>query len=218
MTKRLLVLIGSPRRDGNTAALADAVRRGAETVGTQATVRFLDDHITGFLRDCRSCRGPDGECTIPDRYRSLLFDDFLPADGVAFCSPIYWYGLSAQTKAFLDRTFCYYAKLHPRSAEVARGMMGKRIGLILASEESYPGAALGIVHQMQEFARYTGSDLVDVVRGIGNARGEVIDDPRAPVAAAEGLGATIFTARYTDYRLDTERSSRIWVTPEPALA
>lgn len=215
MTRKLLVLVGSPRHDGNTAALANAVRRGAEAVGTEVTVRFLDDHVTGFLRDCRSCRGPDGECAIPDRYGSLLLDDFLPANGVAFCSPIYWYGLSAQTKAFLDRTFCYYASSYPRSAEVSRGMMGKRIGLVLASEESYPGAALGIVHQMQEFARYTGSDFVDVVRGIGNSRGEVIDDPRAPVAAAEHLGATIFTARYTDYRFDAERSPQIWVTPEP---
>ncbi len=37
-------------------------------------------------------------------------------------------GLSAQTKAFFDRTFCYYAASHPRSAEVIEGMSRKRLG------------------------------------------------------------------------------------------
>ena len=100
-----------------------------------------------------------------------MFDEFLPADGVVFCSPVYWYGLSAQTKAFFDWTFCYYAASHPRSAEVIAGMSRKRLGLVLASEETYPGALLGIVHQLQEYARYTHSELVGVVRGIGNSRG-----------------------------------------------
>ena len=68
MTDTLLVLVGSPRRNGNSATLAEAVRRGAEAVGTEVTLRFLDDHISGFLRDCRTCRGPDGECTIADGY------------------------------------------------------------------------------------------------------------------------------------------------------
>ncbi|MCZ7153591.1 ComEC/Rec2 family competence protein, partial [Salmonella enterica] len=79
------------------------------------------------------------------------------AAGVVFCSPIYWYGLSAQTKAFFDRMFCYYAASHPDSANVMPRLARKRLGLVLASEESYAGAALGIVHQLQEYARYTDS-------------------------------------------------------------
>lgn len=209
-TKTLLILVGSPRRDGNSATLAEAVRQGAEAAGIAVRLRFLDDHVAGFLRDCRSCRGADGECAIGDGYRALLFDDFLPADAVVFCSPVYWYGLSAQTKAFLDRSFCYYAASHPHSAEVGRGMTGKRIGLVLASEESYPGAALGIVHQMQEFARYTRAAFVGTVRGVGNRRGEVAADPADPLADARRLGATIMTARYSDYRFDTERDPVVW--------
>ena len=65
--------------------------------------------------------------------------------------PVYWSGLSAQTKAFFDRTFCYYAASYPDSARVIEGMSRKRIGLVLASEETYPGLSLGIVHQVQEF-------------------------------------------------------------------
>ena len=91
--RKLLVLVGSPRRTGNSATLAAAVDRGAQAAGATVSVRFIDDYITSFLRDCRTCRGTDGACGIADRFRELLFADFLPAEGVVFCSPIYRYGL-----------------------------------------------------------------------------------------------------------------------------
>jgi multimeric flavodoxin WrbA len=208
--KKLLILIGSPRREGNSAILARAVQTGAEAAGSKVALRFLDDYISSFLRDCRMCRLPNGECSIQDQYRSLFFDDFLPADGVVFCSPIYWYGLSAQTKAFFDRTFCYYAASYPESARVIEGMTRKRIGLVLASEETYPGASLGIMHQLQEYARYTHSDFVGVARGIGNSRGEVVRDPAASLSGAEALGRELFERKFSDYRIDTPRSGRVW--------
>jgi multimeric flavodoxin WrbA len=207
---KVLVLVGSPRRAGNSATLAAAVARGVQASGSEARVRFVDEHVQSFLRDCRSCRRADGECSIADDYRALFMEEFLPAAGVVFCSPVYWYGLSAQTKAFFDRTFCYYAASYPRSAEVIERMSHKRIGLVLASEETYPGASLGIVHQLQEYSRYTHSELVGIVQGIGNSRGEVARDPRDAVGAAEALGRELFTRRYTDYRLDTVRAGRIW--------
>lgn len=218
MTQRnnLLILVGSPRRAGNSATLSKAVQRGAEAAGARVAVRFLDDFVSSFLRDCRSCRRADGECSIPDRFRTLFFDDFLPSDGIVFCSPIYWYGLSAQTKAFLDRSFCYYAASYPDSARILERMSGKRIGLVLTSEESYPGAALGIVHQVQEFSRYTDSAFIGVVRGVGNSRGEVVRDPGDPVTAAEQLGREIFRRSYSDFRFDVQRTGRVWPAGAPA--
>ncbi|RFA26597.1 NAD(P)H dehydrogenase [Alkalilimnicola ehrlichii] len=206
----LLVLVGSPRRNGNSATLAQAVQRGAEAAGNTVKLRFLDDYITHFLRDCRRCRQDNGSCSIPDRFQSLFLDEFLPAAGVVFCSPIYWYGLSAQMKAFFDRTFCYYAASYPDANRVLEAMAGKQLGLVLAAEESYPGAAFAPVHQLQEFTRYTHSRLVGVVRGVGNSRGEVAKDPSEPISAAERLGREFFTRGYSDYRLETPRSPRVW--------
>jgi multimeric flavodoxin WrbA len=208
--KKLLILVGSPRKTGNSATLANAVQQGAEAAGSQVTIRHIDDYIANFLRDCRTCRLLNGECAIEDNFKTLFFDDFLSADGVVFCSPIYWYGLSAQTKAFFDRTFCYYAASYPKSAEVISQMMHKRIGLVLASEETYPGASLGIVHQIQEYARYTKSEFVGVVRGVGNSRSEVVRDPSAPLLAAEELGREIFARKFSDFRVDTVRNAKVW--------
>ena len=209
-SKKLLILVGSPRRNGNSATLAAAVQQGAKAIETQVSLRFIDDFISNFLRDCRTCRLPDGECAITDGFRSLFFDDFLQADGVVFCSPVYWYGLSAQTKAFFDRTFCYYAASYPDSAQVIQQMSRKRVGLVLASEETYPGAALGIMHQIQEYCRYTHSEFVGVVRGVGNSRSEVMRDPGEPLLVAERLGQEMFKRKYSDFRIDTERSGRVW--------
>ncbi|GGD55608.1 hypothetical protein GCM10010911_11650 [Paenibacillus nasutitermitis] len=89
-------------------------------------------------------------------------------------------------------------------------MSAKRIGLVLSSEETYPGAALGITHQIQEFSRYTRSEFIGVVRGVGNSRGEVESDPSLPVAAAVRLGQQFFELNYTDYNMNTVRSSRVW--------
>ncbi|MGQ8707157.1 flavodoxin family protein [Serratia sp. TSA_198.1] len=202
--KRLIVLVGSPRRDGNSAALAQAVMAGAAEAGTRASLHFLDDYISGFLTDERHSPPP------ADRYGELFLEHFLPADAAVFCTPIYWYGMSAQTKAFFDRAFSYYADAYPDAKQVHQRMSGKRIGLAVASEETYPGAAMGIAHQIQEFSRYSHSEFVGVVHGAGNSRGEIDRDPRNPLLAARDLGREIFTRPYSDYRMDTPRSSQVW--------
>lgn len=90
--RKLLILVGSPRRAGNSATLAKAVQRGAEATGAQVALRFVDDFISSFLRDCRLCRLPSGECSIADQFRTLFFEDFIPAQGVIFCSPVFGMG------------------------------------------------------------------------------------------------------------------------------
>ena len=207
---KAFVLSSSPRRNGNSSILAQSVREGLEESGHEVEFAYVDDFIRFFLRDCRECRKPDGECAIYDGFRSVFFERYLPADGFIAATPIYWYGASAQLKAFFDRTFCYYAASHPRSAEVTGGMLGKRVGLVLSSEETFPQVSASIVSQVQEFSRYTRSTFVGVVHGIGNARGDVYKDPLDPVACARRFGRDFFIRHATDYQLDTPRSGRVW--------
>lgn len=207
---KAFVLSSSPRRNGNSSILAQSVREGLEESGHEVEFAYVDDFIRFFLRDCRECRKPDGECAIDDGFRSVFFERYLPADGFIAATPIYWYGASAQLKAFFDRTFCYYAASHPRSAEVTGGMLGKRVGLVLSSEETFPQVSASIVSQVQEFSRYTRSTFVGVVHGIGNARGDVYKDPLDPVACARRFGRDFFIRHATDYQLDTPRSGRVW--------
>jgi multimeric flavodoxin WrbA len=138
---KTLVLSSSPRRNGNSAALAQAVFRGLTEAGHMARFVYVQDVVSSFLKDCRQCRQDDGECSIEDGFRDVFMEHFLPADGIVVATPIYWYGMSSQLKAFLDRMFCYVAASHPRSADVVERMMGKRLGLVLSSEETFPAAS-----------------------------------------------------------------------------
>jgi len=207
---KALVLSSSPRRNGNSALLAEACTEGLAEAGHEAELVYAEDFLTSFLRDCRQCRKPDGECSIEDGFRSTFLERYLPAQGFIAATPIYWYGSSAQLKAFFDRTFCYYAASYPRSEDVIAGMIGKRVGLLVSSEETFPMVTGAVVCQIQEFCRYTRSTFVGVVHGYGNARGDVRKDPNEPIDAARQFGREFFTRHATDYQIDTERPGRVW--------
>jgi multimeric flavodoxin WrbA len=207
---KALVLSSSPRCNGNSAILAHAVAAGLERAGHVAAFLTVDDVMHSFLKDCRTCRNADGECVIEDRFREVFMEQFLPADGFIAATPIYWYGMSAQLKAFFDRMFCYVAASYPQSASVVANMQGKRIGLVLSSEETFPTVSAGIIHQVQEYCRYTRSTFVGVVHGYGNSRGDVRTDPGQPIERAERFGAEFFMAHATDYQIDVPRPARVW--------
>jgi len=82
--------------------------------------------------------------------------------------------------------------------------------VLVSSEESYPALLHGLTAQMQELCRYLRQDLVSVVHGVGNKRGEVVRDPADPVQAAHRLGVELFTRRVSDYTVATERAGTVW--------
>ena len=208
---KMLVVSASPREDGNSHALARSAVDGARSAGHDVHHVFLDDYVDRMLGNGRRCRRvEDGNCSLDDRYEELLIDHILPADGLIFGMPLYFYGMPARLKTVFDRLFCYTANSAPMQAQVIDGIMGKKVGVLISCEESYVGATQGVIAQFQELTRYLRQDLVDVVVGNANSRGEIVRDPSDPVACARDLGGRLFNIRVTDYRLDTARSNRVW--------
>jgi multimeric flavodoxin WrbA len=206
----VLILSSSPRRNGNSATLARAVAEGLVDAGHTPEFVHADDILASFLKDCRHCRQADGSCAIEDGFRVAFLEKFLPAHGFVAATPIYWYGMASQLKAFFDRMFCYVAASYPGSSSVVSAMTGKRIGLALSSEETFPTVSAGIIHQMQEYARYTHSTFVGTVHGYGNSRGDVARDPHDPLSRARRFGRDFFTDHATDYQINTPRPGRVW--------
>lgn len=208
--KRVLALCSSPRREGNSQLLAEAVLEGAAEAGHACELVHLPDHVTAMLRDCRECRDAEGRCTIDDGYDSLFFDKYLPADAVVYATPLWWYGMSGHLKTFIDRFFCQFKSDHPDSGQVVEGLQGKRIVVVMSAEESNLGARIGVLQQMHECCRYLHQDLVGFVTGVANSRGEVRDDPTNPLGEARALGRRLFETRGTDYDLLSERGNHVW--------
>lgn len=212
----VLVLSSSPRRDGNSWALARALADGAEKEGHTLDFVHLADFVEAPLRDCRRCRLSDGSCGNADDYERLLLDHVLPADAIVYATPLHWYGMTGLLKTFFDRLFCYTSASSPHAGRANAGLVGKRAAVVISCEESYRGATMGLEAQFQELTRYLHQELVGIVVGIGNSRGEVDRDPARPLEAAADLGRRLFDVRVTDYRLDTDRPNRVWGPPVDA--
>lgn len=105
--KQALILIGSPRKKGSTAILAGEAERALKEQGVATTTLFLNDLKIKGCQACYYCKKNDvAECAVKDdmqKVHSLMKD----ADGILVATPIYFAGVTAQTKAWLDRMFPY---------------------------------------------------------------------------------------------------------------
>jgi len=104
--KKILVLTGSPRKNGNTDKMADAFEKGAREVGHE-TVRFEagKKNIKGCL-GCNGCWSNGHACCHKDDFWEL--EPLLEScDAVAIISPLYWLGFTAQLKAPIDKLYAY---------------------------------------------------------------------------------------------------------------
>lgn len=207
---RVLVVSASPREDGNSHLLAEAACAGAEAAGHDVEHVFLDEYVQRMLGNCRRCRTVDGLCSLDDSYEQLLLDKMLPADGIIYAMPLYYYGMPARLKSVFDRLFCYTSNSAPQQERVVKDITGKAVGVLISCEETYVGATIGVVTQFQELTRYLEQNLAGVVVGNANSRGEIACDPSDPLGRARDLGARLFVIRVTDYRLTTVRSTKVW--------
>ena len=97
----VLGLVGSPRRGGNTHILVDEILRGAQDAGAEVEKSDLTQLEIAPCRACDVCRRT-GKCVHEDDFPPL-YERMKSSDIWVFGSPIYWWGPTAQFKAFLDR-------------------------------------------------------------------------------------------------------------------
>jgi multimeric flavodoxin WrbA len=208
---RTLIISASPREDGNSHMLARAAVDGACAAGHEVEHVYLADYVAHMLATCRRCRrATDRLCSLDDRYAELLLNKMLPADGIIYAMPLYFYGMPARLKTVFDRLFCYTSNSAPQQQQVIEGIIGKKVAVLISCEESYQGATLGVVAQFQELTRYLNQDLVGVVVGRANSRGEIVHDPSDPITESTRIAGQLYQTRVTDYRLDTVRSNKVW--------
>ena len=108
--KKVLILEGSPRKKGNSAILCEEFARGAAEAGCGVEIlRVTGKKIAGCL-GCNGCYRNGGECVQKDDMAEVR-EKMLAADVIVLASPIYYYSMTAQMKAVIDRTFAFYQQL-----------------------------------------------------------------------------------------------------------
>lgn len=105
MGRKIVVLNGSPRKQGNTAALIREFTRGAEKAG-HAVTRFdlADMDIHGCCGCLAGGKDLENPCILKDDM-CKIYPEYRAADILVFASPMYYWGISGQLKCTLDRLF-----------------------------------------------------------------------------------------------------------------
>lgn len=125
---KVLGLVGSPRKGGNTDLLVSAILYGAGASNDEIEKLFLYDlHISPCL-DCRSCKKGTCECILKDGMKELYYK-LDEADTIIFGTPLYWYGPSAKMKLLIDidqerMTACYGQRVDAAGQVLAAADLG----------------------------------------------------------------------------------------------
>ena len=102
MSKNVLILSGSPRKNGNSDLLCDEFMKGAIEAGHQVEkIRVAEKNI-GYCRACYGCKDT-GVCVIKDDMAEVL-QKMINCDVLVLASPVYFYSIDAQLKAVIDRS------------------------------------------------------------------------------------------------------------------
>ena len=105
MAKKIIILNGSPRKNGNTSALTAQFKKGAEAAGNQVTEFHLGSMKIGGCLGCWH-GGKDAECPCVQKDdMAEIYPAYIEADVVVLASPLYYWFISGQLKTAFDRLF-----------------------------------------------------------------------------------------------------------------
>lgn len=101
MSKKVLILSASPRKNSNSEMLARTFAAGAEASGNEVELISLRGKDLRFCQGCFACQRT-GKCEIGDDMQEIV-PKMEQADVLVFATPIYYYEMSGQLKTLLDR-------------------------------------------------------------------------------------------------------------------
>ena len=166
--KRILIIAASPRKNGNSTILASKAAEGVKASGGEADLVPIGNLKIAPCNGCDACiTNPEAGCVVRDDMQPL-YQKIRDAQGVIFATPIYWFTMSAQLKAFLDRSYAI-------QGNDSWAFTGKNIGVILTYGDSDVFASGGInaLRTFQDICAYSKAKLVGTVFGTANKPGDI---------------------------------------------
>ena len=109
MSKKVLILSGSPRKNGNSDILCDEFARGAADAGHEVEKIRVAEKKIGYCHACYACRGT-GVCAIKDDMAEIM-QKMIDCDVMVLASPVYFYSIDAQLKAVIDRSVARWTEV-----------------------------------------------------------------------------------------------------------
>ena len=161
----IIILVGSMRKNGNTARLVQSFADGA-VQNNNVEIVYVADYNVNPCIGCNSCFVREGNKCFQDDDMVKIYEKLRNADIVVIASPVYFYGISAQLKAIVDR-------LH---TPMRNTFHIKKLGLLLVGAAQLPNLFDPILMQYQMVLDFfklesIGTVLVRGVNDIGDIDG-----------------------------------------------
>lgn len=171
---KITVITGSPHKNGTSAKLAEEFIKGAESAGHEV---FRFDGAFKNVHPCvacEKCHNTNGGCAFKDDMEEIN-PHLLESDGIVFVSPIYYYGMTAQIKAVIDRFYANDAALHN----------GKKTALLVTMADNSKTTADGAVASFEGTAKFLNWEIAGTVIGIDCADIKMLGETDYPRKAYE---------------------------------
>ncbi len=182
MSRKIVILNGSPRRNGNTSSLVKSFTEGAESAGHTVTEFFLQDMN---IRGCRGCFGghssQDSPCVQKDDM-DKIYPAVKESDVVVLASPLYYWNMSGQLRTAVDRLFA----IEEGDGNLLRGH-GRSSALLMAAEGSGFEDVLLYYDHLTEHLKW--QNLGHVLAGGNGDIGDI--DGKPEIKEAYELGKSI---------------------------
>jgi len=183
--KKVLVLLGSPRRKGNSAILAERIAGGARAAGAAVETVYLHALAIAPCKACYACQKPKSKgCSIDDDMQPL-YRKMIEADAWVIASPVYWFTMSAQLKLWMDRCLAF-------GAYGKEPFEGKRIALAMTygGEDPFDSGCVNALRTFQDAYNYVGAKIVGMVYGSAMEAGDIKAN-KALLKEAKALGTKL---------------------------
>jgi multimeric flavodoxin WrbA len=174
---KVLGIMGSPRRQSNTEILLDKALEGAREAGAEVEKVLVSKLKIAPCLEIYACR-KDGNCAIKDDMQSL-YKKLLEADHVILASPMFFYGVTSQAKAIIDRCQALWVRKHVlgMGKEDKRERRGVFISVgATRGKKLFDGAMLTVKYFFDAIGVKYSGDLL--IRGIDN-KGQIGEHPEA---------------------------------------
>jgi len=173
---KILGVVGSPRLGGNTEMLVDEVLAGAKEAGAVIEKVILNKLDINPCQACNSCR-KTGLCMHKDDMPALL-DKMVDSEAWVLGTPIYWWGPTAQFKAFLDRWY------HPKHRE----FKGKHVIIVIPFGGGHERYARHTVGMLEDALEYLSINVVKTLLAPGFGRRGMVQNNQDLLIKARNAG------------------------------
>ena len=165
--KKILIILGSPRKNGNTAALAEAFLNGAIESGHEITTYWLGDVTINPCKACDYCQRNNGECIQKDNMTEL-YKLLQNHDTIAIASPVYYLGFPGSIKNLIDRTY----------AESVQGRNIKYSILLTAACKEDSRVTRILTDYYKELTNYIGVEDLGIISALGVEKPGDVNDTK----------------------------------------